>query len=135
MSRPASLRALRLQLQRTNLTTSIRRQSFHIRSVRPQTPRHQATALPRLTVIRDFHKSRAVCIDVTEDADKDTLKESEPHDTPDNPTPISEDDFHERADTFLETLLEKLEGMHEQGGIISDVEYSVSTDGRMGTLA
>jgi frataxin len=58
------------------------------------------------------------------DAENPAPKKSESHDEPGPPTELSMDEFHERADAFLNDLVERLEEAQENDPQI-EVEYSV----------
>lgn len=58
------------------------------------------------------------------DAENPKPKESEAQDKPTIPTDISTSEFHERADSFLNELVERLEEAQEKDPNI-DVEFSV----------
>jgi len=74
---------------------------------------------------RKFHTTPAARLDILSDAsDKDAGKESEPHQEVTQPTPITEEEFHQKADKFFEDLVTQLESMQEEKDKL-DVEYSV----------
>ena len=58
------------------------------------------------------------------DAENPAPKESESHDQPSAPAEISTIEFHERADAYLNDLVERLEEAQEKDPQI-EVEYSV----------
>jgi frataxin len=58
------------------------------------------------------------------DAENPPPKESESHDEPSAPTELSTSEFHERADAYLNELVERLEEAQEKDPQI-EVEYSV----------
>ncbi len=58
------------------------------------------------------------------DAENPKPKESESHDEPAVPTDIPTSEFHERADQYLNNLVEKLEQAQNENPEI-EVEYSV----------
>jgi frataxin len=58
------------------------------------------------------------------DAENPAPKESESQDLPSTPTELSMDEFHERADAYLNELVERLEEAQENDPQI-EVEYSV----------
>jgi len=129
MSRPATIRATRsLFVQSRPLTTG---RALHIRSLaRPSIIPVSVTGPRLLDNARHLSVTSSKKIDLTGDGDKDTPKESEPHDDPKVPASLSEEEYHQVADTYLNTLVEELEKMHENGHI-KDVEYSVSACGRV----
>lgn len=57
------------------------------------------------------------------DAENPEPKESESHDQPGKPTELSPAEFHERADHYLNELVERLEEAQEKDPQI-EVEYS-----------
>lgn len=59
------------------------------------------------------------------EAENPPPKQSEDHETPTVPTDISTTEFHERADDYLNELVERLEEQQEKNPDI-EVEYSVS---------
>lgn len=74
---------------------------------------------------RTFHATPSARLDILSDAsDKDAGKESEPHEEVTQATPITDEEFHERADKFFEDLVTQLEFMQEEKDKL-DVEYSV----------
>ncbi len=74
---------------------------------------------------RTFHSTPAALLDILSDAsDKDAGKESEPHQEVTRSTPITEEEFHQKADKFFEDLVTQLESMQEEKDKL-DVEYSV----------
>lgn len=58
------------------------------------------------------------------DAENPAPKQSEPSEKPTVPTDISTSEFHDRADRYLNELVERLEEAQEKDPNI-DVEYSV----------
>lgn len=58
------------------------------------------------------------------DAENPLPKKSEEHDQPTAPAELSSEAFHERADAYLNDLVEKLEAAQEKDPQI-EVEYSV----------
>lgn len=55
------------------------------------------------------------------------MKEREPLHTVNDPTPIEVDEYHERADQYLEELVSRAEELAEEKQDV-DVEFSVSQD-------
>jgi frataxin len=60
------------------------------------------------------------------DAEDPKPREAEPHDEPGKVTELSTEEFHERADHYLNELVERLEEAQEKDPQI-EVEYSVCT--------
>jgi hypothetical protein len=100
--------------------------------------RRPLTRLPRATVVRPLLASPVTThrkfttttyrlIDLLPDADKPDheVKESEPHDLLTQATPLTDAEYQEKSDAYIEDLLGKLETMQEEKGNM-DVEYSVS---------
>ena len=72
-----------------------------------------------------FHSCVRSCINILDTADKsDQVKPAARPDRPSEPTPLSDEEYHEQSDRFFETLLAKLEQIQEDRGDW-DVEYSV----------
>jgi frataxin len=61
------------------------------------------------------------------DAENPAPKESESHDEPGKVTELSTEEFHERADYYLNELVERLEELQEKDPQI-EVEYSASEE-------
>ena len=59
------------------------------------------------------------------DAEDPKPPKVEDHDQPDQPTQVTTDEFHERADAYLNELVERLEEAQDKDPQI-EVEYSVS---------
>jgi hypothetical protein len=72
---------------------------------------------------RAYHPSMGLR-SILPDAENPKPKESEAQDKPTIPTDISTSEFHERADSFLNELVERLEEAQEKDPNI-DVEFSV----------
>ena len=80
--------------------------------------------MPRnVTPIRPFHSSIKLK-SIMPDAENPAPKESESQDQPTAPTDISTTEFHERADAYLNELVERLEEAQEKDPQI-EVEFSV----------
>lgn len=75
------------------------------------------------TVTRPFHSSVGLR-SIMPDAENPAPKKSEEHDQPTAPAEISTEEFHERADAYLNDLVEKLETAQEKDPQI-EVEFSV----------
>lgn len=75
------------------------------------------------TTARPFHSSIALR-SIMPDAENPLPKKSEEHDQPTAPAELSSEAFHERADAYLNDLVEKLEAAQEKDPQI-EVEYSV----------
>lgn len=122
----------------TTVHTSLRRATMSARQGQTQAllrrlpqavpPCLRATAYSfSSTAQRYFRESKATLIDILPDADKQDgdTKESEPHYDISEPTPLTNEDYHQKADQFLETVFEQLQAAEETGQFI-DVEFSVS---------
>jgi frataxin len=59
------------------------------------------------------------------DAEDPKPPKVEDHDQPDHPTQVTTEEFHERADAYLNELVERLEEAQDKDPQI-EVEYSVS---------
>lgn len=77
----------------------------------------------KAAAIRSFHSSMNVR-SIMPDAENPAPKESESHDEPGKVTELSTEEFHERADYYLNELVERLEEAQEKDPQI-EVEYSV----------
>mgnify|MGYP003624100632 CR=1 FL=1 len=75
------------------------------------------------TAVRSFQTS-AYLRSILPDAENPPPKESEEQEQPTVPTDISTTEFHERADHYLNELVERLEEAQEKDPQI-EVEYSV----------
>ncbi|OAK97999.1 Frataxin [Phaeosphaeriaceae sp. SRC1lsM3a] len=73
-------------------------------------------------VTRTFHSSTTLR-SIMPDAENPAPKKSEDHDQPTAPAELSAEEFHERADAYLNDLVEKLEEAQEKDPQI-EVEYS-----------
>lgn len=73
--------------------------------------------------VRALHGS-ASARSIMPDAENPAPKQSEDHETPTVPTDIPTTEFHERADDYLNELVERLEEKQETNPDI-EVEYSV----------
>lgn len=80
-----------------------------------------------ITTQRTFTTTPYRLIDILPDSDKPDheVKESEPHDVLTEATPLTDAEYQEKSDAYIEELLGKLETMQEEKGNM-DVEYSVS---------
>ena len=76
---------------------------------------------------RTFTTSSTRSIDILPDADKPAhdVREAEPHEVLTQATPLTENEYAEKADKYFDELVSTLEQMQEQKGEL-DVEYSVS---------
>lgn len=130
MSRPASTTALRLNkllLRPTrNLASSLRsppsdRASSAAR-LRAITASH---SLP-VTTRRPFSTTRQLTKGLSPESAEPAPKEAETaaYESPSAPAEISVEEYHELADAYLDTLMEKLEALQEEREEV-DVEYSV----------
>lgn len=112
---------------RTRQTTTIVRTNLHRHPFRPLHIHLQTRSRLRLFA-RPLHTTRARCIGLLDSSDQhpsEPKKESEPHAIhPSEPTPLSDEEFHERSDAFFDTLLQKLEAAQEEKRDL-DAEYSV----------
>ncbi|KAH7399098.1 arabinogalactan endo-1,4-beta-galactosidase [Phaeosphaeria sp. MPI-PUGE-AT-0046c] len=85
----------------------------------------RAAAMPGNTAAaaaRPFHTSVALR-SIMPDAENPAPKKSEDHDQPSAPAELSTEEFHERADAYLNELVEKLEQAQEKDPQI-EVEYA-----------
>ncbi|KAH0368218.1 Frataxin, partial [Aureobasidium melanogenum] len=111
MSAPRSVRCLR--------------QAVRSLSTRPVAPRY----LPRQALCasqvapRCFASSSRTFKGILPDTDEPTLKESEPLHEINDPTPIAVEEYHERADHYLEELVSRAEELAEEKEGV-DVEFS-----------
>ena len=96
--------------------------------LRASTPAHgiitrtAAVNMSRASV-RALHGTASVR-SIMPDSENPPPKQSEDHETPTVPTDISTTEFHERADEYLNELVERLEEQQEKSPDI-EVEYSV----------
>lgn len=92
--------------------------------------------VPTATANRFLSTTPALRIGLTEASDNkesEPAKESEPHDAhPTAPTPLSDEEYHERSDMYLESLLLRLEAAAEEGKGGLDVEFAVSIPKKKG---
>ena len=73
----------------------------------------------------NIHTSAVYRIDILESADKpQDVKQPDQGLQSTQAAPLSDEEYHERADKFLEELLEKLEEKSEESGEL-DIEYAV----------
>lgn len=84
--------------------------------------RAAAASMPRASIraLSASTRTRSIIPDV----ENPPPKQSEEHETPTVPTDISTSEFHERADEYLNELVERLEEQQETNPDI-EVEYSV----------
>jgi len=80
----------------------------------------------KAATVRSFHSSMSAR-SIMPDAENPAPKESESHDEPGKVTELSTEEFHERADYYLNELVERLEEAQEKDPQI-EVEYSVSEE-------
>ncbi|KAF2865380.1 hypothetical protein BDV95DRAFT_612765 [Massariosphaeria phaeospora] len=104
-------------------------------SVRSQTPTNciipRASVVPAIlrsnvapsTSIRTFHASTAYGIGIMPESDNPPPPDVQASEQPTVPTDISSAEYHERADAYLEELVNKLEAAQEKRPDL-DVEYS-----------
>ncbi|KAG9546940.1 Frataxin, partial [Aureobasidium melanogenum] len=111
MSAPRSVRCLR--------------QAVRSLSTRPVAPRY----LPRQALCasqiapRYLSNSSRTFKGILPDTDEPTMKESEPLHEINDPTPIAVEEYHERADHYLEELVSRAEELAEEKEGV-DVEFS-----------
>lgn len=103
------------------------------RPIRTQAPRNcltpSAVALPRsnaapVAATRAFHLSTSFR-GILPDVENPKPKESEPSERPTVPTDITTEEFHERADEFIDDLVTRLEAQQETRSDL-EIEHSVS---------
>jgi frataxin len=87
--------------------------------------RASAASKPIASNVRSFSSSMRVK-SIMPDAEDPKPREAEPHDEPGKVTELSTEEFHERADHYLNELVERLEEAQEKDPQI-EVEYSVCT--------
>ncbi|KAF2130788.1 arabinogalactan endo-1,4-beta-galactosidase [Dothidotthia symphoricarpi CBS 119687] len=73
--------------------------------------------------IRPFHSSMNMRVGIMPETENPAPKESEEHDHAAVPATITEEEFHERADAYLEELVARLEEQQEKSPDI-EVDYS-----------
>jgi frataxin len=114
MSAPRSVRCLR--------------QAVRSLSTRPVAPRYLPRQAPCALQVatRYFSNASRAYKGILPDTDEPKLKEREPLHEVNDPTPIEIDEYHERADQYLEELVSRAEELAEEKEGV-DVEYSVST--------
>ena len=71
-----------------------------------------------------FSTSAGAFKGLTPDSEDPQPKEAEEHDTPDVPTQISNEQYHELSDIYMNNMVAKLEQLQEARDDV-DVEYSV----------
>lgn len=113
MSAPRSVRCLR--------------QAVRSLSTRPAAPRYLSRQAPCASQVttRYFSNASRVYKGILPDTDEPKLKEREPIHEVNDPTPIEIEEYHERADQYLEELVSRAEELAEEKEGV-DVEYSVS---------
>jgi len=96
-------------------------------STRPVAPRYLPRQAPCASHVatRSFSNASRAFKGILPDTDEPTLKEREPLHEVKDPTPIEIEEYHERADHYLEELVSKAEELAEEKEGV-DVEYSVS---------
>ncbi|KAF2847191.1 arabinogalactan endo-1,4-beta-galactosidase [Plenodomus tracheiphilus IPT5] len=82
----------------------------------------RASAIRNVTTVRTFRSSTG-WRSIMPDAENPAPKESEPIDEPKVPTDITPEEFHERADHYLNELVQRLEEVQEKDPGI-EVDYS-----------
>ncbi|KAH9875404.1 hypothetical protein J1614_004896 [Plenodomus biglobosus] len=82
----------------------------------------RASLVRNVTAVRSFQSS-AQLRSIMPDAENPAPKESEPIDEPKVPTDITPEEFHERADHYLNELVQRLEEAQEKDPGI-EVDYS-----------
>ncbi|THW73259.1 frataxin [Aureobasidium pullulans] len=103
------------------------RQAVRSLSTRPAAPRYlsrpaRCASTPQ-TAIRCFSNVSRNYKGILPDTDEPTMKEREPLHTVNDPTPIEVDEYHERADQYLEELVSRAEELAEEKQDV-DVEFS-----------
>lgn len=113
MSAPRSVRCLR--------------QAVRSLSTRPVAPRYLSRQAPVASHVatRGLSYTSRSYKGILPDTDEPTLKEREPLHEVNEPTPIEVEEYHERADQYLEELVTRAEELAEEKEGV-DVEYSVS---------
>lgn len=111
------------QLTRTVSTKPISRGLQQRAASKLQVPRSQLIGSVSLQS-RCFSVSRPASLGLQPDTEDPKPKESEPVHHLKDPTPISDEEFHERAEALLEEICAKMEAMQESRDDI-DAEYSV----------
>ncbi|KAF2090250.1 Frataxin [Saccharata proteae CBS 121410] len=84
--------------------------------------RTSAVSRPALPTLRTFHSSSARA-SILPDTENPPPRDSEEHDRSTQPTEIPIEEYHERADEFIEKLQVKLEEKQDAGDAV-EVEYS-----------
>jgi len=83
------------------------------------------TAPPARRPISTTTNLRIALTEAADSKDAVPAKESEPHDAaPSEPTPLTDDEYKECSDRYMESLFEKLEASAEEKGGL-EVEFSV----------
>ncbi|CAD0039422.1 frataxin [Aureobasidium pullulans] len=103
------------------------RQAVRSLSTRPAAPRYlsrpaRCASTPQ-TAIRCFSNVSRNYKGILPDTDEPTMKEREPLHTVNDPTPIEIEEYHERADQYLEELVSRAEELAEEKQDV-DVEFS-----------
>ncbi|KAI4719595.1 frataxin [Aureobasidium sp. EXF-10727] len=111
MSAPRSVRCLR--------------QAVRSLSTRPVAPRYLSRQAPVASHVatRGLSYTSRSYKGILPDTDEPTLKEREPLHEVNEPTPIEVEEYHERADQYLEELVTRAEELAEEKEGV-DVEYS-----------
>ncbi|KAH0283357.1 arabinogalactan endo-1,4-beta-galactosidase [Aureobasidium namibiae CBS 147.97] len=111
MSAPRSVRCLR--------------QAVRSLSTRPVAPRYLPRQAPCASHVatRSFSNASRAYKGILPDTDEPTLKDREPLHEVKDPTPIEIEEYHERADHYLEELVSRAEELAEEKEGV-DVEYS-----------
>jgi frataxin len=92
-----------------------------------------ASQVGRMTAVRAFHGS-AGSRSIMPDAENPAPREAEDNDVATVPTDIPTSEFHERADRFLEELVERLEEQQDRTPDV-EVEYSVRSSSHSAPLS
>jgi frataxin len=110
-------------------STRCLRQAIRIVSIRPAAPKclpRQArcySSAPQIAT-RYFSNASRSYKGILPDTAEPELKEREPLHVVSDPTPIEVDDYHERADHYLDEVVTRAEELAEEKQDV-DVEYSV----------
>lgn len=104
-----------------NAQASVRSSAAALQSGPKLSPQH----LQRSQGFRAIHSGTNARIDILESSDKpQDVEERESGEQAKNAAPISDDEYHQRADRFFNELLEKLEEKSEETGDV-DIDYAV----------
>lgn len=127
MAVPGSARSMRLLAARNlRIRPAVVPRRLHLSAlVSNPVARVNCLASPGQQAVRPFSLSSARNKGLSPDSEEPAPKEAEPMQEHTEPTPLEEDEYHERAEQYLQEIVSRVEEVQESKGEV-EVDYSVS---------